>query len=267
MNATFIYPLLREWGFSNGNMQVPSLLAKYPYSDKLFVDIGLGSDAQETITALKNDWICISVEPSATNIKSITHRLKNEKLYHKITILNCDIGSPGCVLSAGHSYLIHGAVGDTNRYVHTRGSGPMTQISTSASGERVLSFSLEQIIPRWTKRVDFIKVDTQGFEGKVLSSIDSLLDRVRVKYIMFEFSPWIMKQHSFGDPRGLLSRFPKMGAVCFDMMGQHNRLPRPDHLENYYKRLNSGGNSQINRQTLLTDHVGPWEDILCYFPD
>jgi hypothetical protein len=117
--------------------------------------------------------------------------------------------------------------------------------------------------------------DTQGWELKVLNGASELLDRHAFQYIQFEFSPWLMTSHNTGDPTSLLHLLPDKGAVCFDVMGEHNMMPRPSFLRSYFETLNGGTNGDImqndktQHHTLDSykgDNVGPWEDVLCWFP-
>lgn len=63
-----------------------------------------------------------------------------------------------------------------------------------------------------------------------------------------------------------------MGAICFDMMqtDTHHAITRPSApLERYYESINSGRNSphRSARNNYTTDKIGPWDDILCWFPE
>ena len=79
-----------------------------------------------------------------------------------------------------------------------------------------------------------------------------------------------MTRNHLGDPMELVSMLPKMHALCFDMMGEHNRLPHPMvPLEKYFKTLNDGWNSHkwYNRPIPRNEDFGPWDDIMCYWPE
>ena len=84
--------------------------------------------------------------------------------------------------------------------------------------------------------------------------------------MLFEFSPWLMQQQETSNPLELLELLPQMGAVCFDMMGTHNKFPRPSApLAAYHAKLASGTNSEImsTRAHEPRKGMGPWEDVLC----
>ena len=85
--------------------------------------------------------------------------------------------------------------------------------------------------------------------------------------MLFEFSPWLMRAgNDLGEPMDLLRMLPDMGAICFDMMGDHNLMPRPSSpLQRYFETLDKGNNSYINLRP-ETNLVGPWDDIMCWFP-
>jgi hypothetical protein len=56
-----------------------------------------------------------------------------------------------------------------------------------------------------------------------------------------------MRRASSGDPLELVQLLPSKGAVCFDMMGTHNKLPRPSApLGDYLGTLDTGRNGDGN---------------------
>ena len=69
---------------------------------------------------------------------------------------------------------------------------------------------------------------------------------------------------------------PHMHALCFDMMGLHNLFPhRQRPLSTYYEGLFHGNNSYMfgnqldlgnPRAVPGPPNVGPWDDIMCWFP-
>ena len=112
------------------------------------------------------------------------------------------------------------------------------------------------------------RIDSQGYELRILNGARVALSASMFRYIHFEFSPWLMKKSSTGDPMELLELLPSLGALCFDFMGQHNVFPRPGSpLQTYYDSLNGGKNAPPKRVNgYHNDPIGPWEDILGYFP-
>ena len=96
----------------------------------------------------------------------------------------------------------------------------------------------------------------------------------RFRHVLYEFSPWLMIQGGLGEPMELLELLPRMSALCFDMMGLHNYFPhRQSPLSSYYVDLLRGNNSYMYGNQLPSSGVvpgppavGPWDDIMCWFP-
>ena len=76
--------------------------------------------------------------------------------------------------------------------------------------------------------------DVQGWELRVLLGAQRLLRTLSVKYVamyvVFEFSPWLMRRSGTGHPLDLLYLLPSMGGVCFDLMGLYKQSEAtPEH--------------------------------------
>merc|ERR1712146_752656 len=141
--------------------------------------------------------------------------------------------------------------------------------SSAGSGNvEVPVLTLDDALPNWADKVELLKIDTQGYELHVLKGAAKSLAARRYRYVLYELSPWLMRKGQLGNPEELLSLLPRLGALCFDMMGTHNKLPRPSApLEDYYKRLDGGQNSKSSHAQLSSDGIGPWDDIMCTWPD
>lgn len=155
------------------------------------------------------------------------------------------------------------------------GDGP----SLKWTPDRVPILRLDQALPDWIKQIFFLKIDTQGYELKVLHGAEQYLKSKNIQYALYEFSPKLMYSAHSGDPLVLLQYMTSMGAVCFDMLddngggsGSHHVRERPSApLSVYYQSLISGLNSTNKRArnglNYTNDPFGPWDDILCWFPD
>ena len=159
---------------------------------------------------------------------------------------------------------------------HTKGA--LGSITFSAGrGKRlkaVPQVQLDTVLPSWVSTVHLLKIDTQGFELKVLQGAMVSLTAHRFRHVLYEFSPWLMIQGGLGEPMELLELLPRMSALCFDMMGLHNYFPhRQSPLSSYYVHLLRGNNSYMYGNQLPSSGVvpgppavGPWDDIMCWFP-
>jgi FkbM family methyltransferase len=169
--------------------------------------------------------------------------------------------TPGVAfMPAGNATSFTESIGNTGR-----GNGLRSRL-------RVPKLTLDDALP-WkdigAPPVHFIKIDTQGWELKVLKGAMQLLAARRVRYVLYEYSPWLMQQQETGNPLELLELLPQMGAVCFDMMGTHNKFPRPSApLAAYHAKLGSGTNSELLsvRAHAPRQGMGPWEDVMCWWP-
>ena len=84
-----IYPLLREWGCGHHNLQVPKLLLpRDGGAGQWVVDIGLGSDASETLAAVRSGFVVFSFEPLLANIQSIRAIVAKSSNERKVTFLS-----------------------------------------------------------------------------------------------------------------------------------------------------------------------------------
>ena len=324
-----IYPLLREWGCGHHNLQVPKLLLpRDGGAGQWVVDIGLGSDASETLAAVRSGFVVFSFEPLLANIQSIRAIVAKSSNERKVTFLSATwivaaarhglrkglggaerggwtwqavdalgvkvearswasvsaalsdlVASRAGNKASGQAIIVHAAL-DATPGVAFMPAGNATSLTESIGNTpgrgnrlRVPKLTLDDALP-WrdigAPSVHFIKIDTQGWELKVLKGAMQLLAARRVRYLLFEFSPWLMQQEETGNPLELLELLPQMGAVCFDMMGTHNKFPRPSApLAAYHAKLDSGTNSELLstvRAHASRKGIGPWEDVLCWWP-
>ena len=339
-----IYPLLREWGCGHHNLQVPKLLLPSDGgAGQWVVDIGLGSDASETLAAVQSGFVVFSFEPLLANIQSIRAIVAKSSNERKVTFLSATrivaaeqrgshkgqmggaeeggrragnseglreddvtdfaweavdahgvrvearswasvsaalldlVASRAGDKASGQAIIVHAAL-DATPGVAFMPAGNATSFTESIGNKgrgnrlRVPKLTLDDALP-WrdigAPFVHFIKIDTQGWELRVLKGAMQLLAARRVRYLLFEFSPWLMQQQETGNPLELLELLPQMGAVCFDMMGTHNKFPRPSApLAAYHAKLASGTNSEImsTRAHEPRKGMGPWEDVLCWWP-
>lgn len=294
-----VYPVLREWGCGHGNMDTPKTLLAGGFGEAVVVDVGLGTDAGETIAAVKNGFIVFAFEPMPENYAAVKNRVYTslgKAHYEFVTLTQAADGSwslPATILRGppelarrnrqGYAYIINAAVGAEGATLYlgsSRGGDNQASVTARASRAqgagvaRVPQVALDSFLPPWAESIHLLKIDTQGFELRVLTGAIKSLRARRFRYVLYEFSPWLMKQGELGDPAELLRLMPEMRAICFDMMGLHNMFPRTSRpLESYYDDLIRGNNSYMYGNQLPVsgvvpkDGIGPWDDIMCFFPE
>lgn len=264
-------------------MEVPKFLLNKG-KGRYVVDVGLGEDMQETLAAVKKGFVVFAFEPLPGNIAAIRRMVESAspELYAKIHFPKLRRGPIGGWVvdpplprpppGQGFAYVFAAGVSEKSQTMYMpQGRGSVfEQLRGNAGGGsvEVPVVTLDDAVPRWAEKVELMKIDTQGYELHVLKGALKSVAARRYRYILYEFSPWLMRKSHLGDPWELLSLLPNMGALCFDMMGTHNKLPRPSApLEEYYKRLDGGQNSMNSHSQLSSDGIGPWDDIMCMWPE
>ena len=95
----------------------------------------------------------------------------------------------------------------------------------------------------------------------------------RFRYVQYELSPWLMARSSnAGSPLTLMGLLPSMGALCFDMLvgATFTPIDRPSAAPEYLEHLLRARNVTVRSRRVTIgekDLYGPWDDILCWFPD
>jgi len=281
-----VHTLMLDWGCGHLNLETPRALLQ-PGRSRLVVDIGLGTQAIETLAAVEAGYHVIAIEPNLLEIELIQGIVERRNLSAKVkfilperTFIQQSNGIvipklPEPPLDSGFAYIIQAGMGSELGNLTVKPNGEASFLDQSiprSSRFDVIVFTLDALLLRqaWIQNVFLLKIDTQGFELKILRGAAKLLAHRRIRYVLYELSPWLMRNLNTGSSLELVRLLPSYGALCFDMFGYHNRRPRPSiPLTAYLSVLNSALNSgkrNFTRADGLPDFFGPWDDILCWMP-
>lgn len=269
-----VFSNLRLRGCGAANLQAPRIM-QTAGKGRFMLDVGLGNDAAETAKAVENGFVVFSFELLPGNIESIMKKREKDQRFHFLHLTKDTDGkwiTP--VLpeppSGGVAYVHLAGLSDVEgtAHMHAKGTSLVLNAESGTGSVEVPLLPLPRLIPDWAKNIEFLKLDTQGYELKILKGAMPMLEAKRFHYVQYEFSPWLMKRGKFGNPLELLYLLPNMRALCFDMMGVHNNLPHPTKpLESYYDVLDGGAHGSWRKVIGKNDPFGPWDDIMCYWPD
>jgi len=77
-------------------------------------------------------------------------------------------------------------------------------------------------------KVDLIKMDVQGFEGRVISGLERTLQASDALVILSEFWPWGLRQAG-SDPLEVLARLQRLGFALHELNHDGSASPLGDH--------------------------------------
>ena len=287
-----IYPLMKDFACGHKNMATPrALLASTgPGNGRIIVDVGLFS-ADETFDAVQAGYVVFGFELNSGSMSEIRKNAQRRQLKDRLHFVEFEADERGDPVvkelprppddGKGFAYIYNAGLSDeggsiAKSRVHNAVASVKDGSSHKWTPDRVPILRLDQCLPDWIGQIFFLKIDTQGYEWKVLHGAETYLTSNRIQYAQYEFSPKLMHTAHSGDPLKLLQYMISMGAICFDMLedsgdGDHHVRGRPSHpLETFYGSLVSGLNSTHksawNGLNYTRDFIGPWDDILCWFP-
>ena len=200
---------LIEFGYKK---KINRVLKKYlPINFKTFFDIG-AHQGETTIDMMKNFKIneIYLFEPNLNNFNILKKRLSKKYYYNKINLNNFALGMENKmsiineVLESSSSTLNKI---DTNTNYFKRKKKILSFFSKSAkiSQSEIIVKSFKEFINlNNITKIDFIKIDTEGYEYKILKSIEN--DLINVGMIQFEhhYDLMILKDYNFRDINNML---------------------------------------------------------------
>ena len=259
-----------------GNTLMPGFLEREG-AGQFVVDIGLGYDAQETRLAVKNGFVVFSFDLLPTNIRLIKEAVADDSRFAFVELQRQgehwvvpELQQPPA--GKGFAYVFNAAVADEETTVRFAENTPRSYTQSILDGKRnrggieVPVLPLKKFLPKWLSHIDYLKIDTQGYELKVMNGCLDMLQHTR--YIAYEFSPWLMKRAHSGDPMELLQLLPRMGSLCYTASParEHLRAGIPWPIKTWYKLLDEGKSNGLGHNVRPNDPYGPWVDIFCYWP-
>jgi hypothetical protein len=111
-------------------------------------------------------------------------------------------------------------------------------------------------------RVNFLIVDTQGFDDKVLLGAQRLMERHGVDVVLFEYAPTLMRRAG-GDPAGVLKFMHSMGYACFDTETLPQRLPLKTSSKARWRSFDRFP-ALFQAWKLFNGQHGTWTNVLCF---
>ena len=259
-----------------GNTLMPGFLER-DGAGQFVVDIGLGYDAQETRLAVKNGFVVFSFDLLPTNIRLIKDAVADDSRFVFVELQRQgdhwvvpELQQPPA--GKGFAYVFNAAIADEETTVRFPENAPRSYTQSILDGKRngagieVPVLPLKKFLPKWLSHIDYLKIDTQGYELKVMNGCLDMLQHTR--YIAYEFSPWLMKRAHSGNPMELLQLLPRMGSLCYTASParEHLRAGIPWPIETWYKYLDEGKSNGLGHNIRPNDPYGPWVDIFCYWP-
>jgi hypothetical protein len=111
-------------------------------------------------------------------------------------------------------------------------------------------------------RVNFLIVDTQGFDDKVLLGAQRLMENYGVDIVLFEYAPALMRRAG-GDPAGIMKFMHSMGYFCLDTLTLPVGLPLQYSADVQWRSLERFP-TLFQAWKLFGGEHGTWSNILCF---
>ncbi len=177
---------------------------KHKYSPKLIIDIGANVGFSTLVFAKvfkKTD--IIAIEPNHNLIEIINTNCKNNKI-NNVKILQKAVGESSDVQV---DFQINKIMSVDSRVVGLEDSYELCRVDQTSIDRIIIDYGLQK------NESFFMKIDTQGFEERVISGARETIHDFQKYCIMIEFAPyWLEKSGT--DPAKFLEKLCKNYNVC-----------------------------------------------------
>lgn len=218
----FVFPLLKELRSGWSNLQLPPLLQRNASgTGALIVDIGLDGGV-EFFAAIENGFEVVGFEANPHTFAALAERCTaiSTEGTHKCEVIR-DLSAVKDSLPLrrlpGTSYLIHAGAADQSGEMTLNVKGAVSTLVAVPEGrwQSTATVPLVRIDEVIQEDVWMLKVDTQGFEHRVLQGAEMLFKRHTVRQLIFEVDPFLMSKQQI-DVRMTLEMVQHMyGMICF----------------------------------------------------
>jgi FkbM family methyltransferase len=160
--------------------------------DDIFVDVGAHIGYYTALAAeIVTDGDVMAYEPEPENYKIL---IKNIKKFNNVQCLPLGVGSVS---------------GNTKLYVSKKNTGDHRLFESNNDKRNEINITLiklEDSLPPTIDKVNFLKIDTQGFEIDVLMGARNIIENSQDISILLEYSPALLRLagHSPGELIGML---------------------------------------------------------------
>ena len=180
-----IYPLMRDFQCGHGNMETPRALKNTAGRGRIVIDVGL-FDGEEMLDAVENGFVVFGFEVMRGSMDEIRINAEKRGILDRLHFVGFihdkkkgipvakDLPKPptdgrgfAYVFNAGLSDEV-GSV-DANRGHNQEASMRIDEVEDKWVAGRVPILRLDQVLPEWVNHIFFLKIDTQGYEWKVLN--------------------------------------------------------------------------------------------------
>lgn len=226
---------------------------EHHYSPKLVIDVGANVGFSTLVFArvFPNADI-ISVEPNYRLIEIIKKNCKDNNI-NNVRILHKAVGESG----NGHiAFQINNIMSVDSRVTGLKESHEVCRVEQTSIDRIVSDYDCENNDPV------FIKIDTQGFEERVIAGAENTLRNFNSYCIMMEFAPYWLEQGGT-DPATFLTNLCMNHHVCEMPARTHFFHQSLDEIQQKILTKNDAGKF-LKYVTALRRNGKGWTDLMIF---